>query len=470
MTKHINLTLLLLCAVLLAHAQKSITVDAAKAEQTFKNLKSGEYNVIVKGNLKAVKVIDTLFWRLIDCKNVTINTLDLSKCYGKDSIVETMRYCYCPKNLILPNDCKYVYGDIAENISVTPKNKYFSVKGWFLVSKDGKHIKNFAVHKYSRKYVIPDGIETIPPNFFGQSADTVFVPKSVRDLGHNYGPNWQISPDNPYYTVENGVLYNKDKTEILYACNVENGFEIPNTVKKIGVGAFADNENLSEIIIPNSVEIIDSAAFAGCCLSEIVIPNSVKRIECRAFANLKKEVTKVVLPDNLEFIGRRAFFRLYKRSTLSVDLPKNIKWIGSRFRAAMLSDRFINFNENEPLDKWYFTLDVNDWLNRKNGIPLSDVSYNDTVAVIRNIPTTLNDFLNGFVIRKDMNCIFGKNKDGYDDYKNVISCDKHVFMNEKTLEEKIFSHKWNEYLLDSYVIDIESIIIYCVHPYFYKLD
>ena len=130
-------------------------------------------------------------------------------------------------------------------------------------------------------------------------------------------------------------------------------------------------------------------------------------------------------------------------------------WKRSRFCQQGYSKRFINFNENEPLDKWYFTLDVNGWLNRKNGIPLSTVSYKDTVAFVRDIPTTLNDFLNGFYIRQDVNCVFGKDQDGHDDY--LISCDKHVFMDEKTLDEKILSRKWDAGLLEIQTMEIEKI-------------
>lgn len=66
-------------------------------------------------------------------------------------------------------------------------------------------------------------------------------------------------------------------------------------VKKIAMDAFRDNyKYCSGLTIPETVEIIGSAAFYGCqCLSDIYIPASVKEIGCGAFSktNSLKKIT-----------------------------------------------------------------------------------------------------------------------------------------------------------------------------------
>ena len=59
---------------------------------------------------------------------------------------------------------------------------------------------------------------------------------------------------------------------------------IPNSVTKIGEGAFKYCRNLTSIIIPNSMTSISSNAFYGCSsLTNITIPNSVTNIGNYAF-------------------------------------------------------------------------------------------------------------------------------------------------------------------------------------------
>ena len=119
---------------------------------------------------------------------------------------------------------------------------------------------------------------------------------------------------------------------------------IPNSVTKIGVKAFCDCVNLTEITIPNSVKIIDSSAFADCSnltsidipssvteirgsfyntgLRNVVIPNSVKILEGGAFANCK-QLTSVIIGDSVEFIGDLAFWGC--EQLVDIQIPDNVK-------------------------------------------------------------------------------------------------------------------------------------------------
>ncbi|MBQ7654683.1 MAG: leucine-rich repeat protein [Clostridia bacterium] len=75
-----------------------------------------------------------------------------------------------------------------------------------------------------------------------------------------------------YFSDEKGVLYNKDKTEIIqYPIGSEEAsYEVLDTVKKVGSAAFAVCVNLKAVSLPESVEEIEQDAFMSCS-DELVI-------------------------------------------------------------------------------------------------------------------------------------------------------------------------------------------------------
>lgn len=82
---------------------------------------------------------------------------------------------------------------------------------------------------------------------------------------------------------------------------------IPNTVKVLNHGAFMDCLNLEKVIIPNGIEKIDTAVFSSCVnLSYLEMPNDVKDISNffidrknkLNFAYLNKTKNRIVLSEN----------------------------------------------------------------------------------------------------------------------------------------------------------------------------
>ena len=98
--------------------------------------------------------------------------------------------------------------------------------------------------------------------------------------------NIEIAEKNQNYIIENNILYNKDKTELILPINPLRdltNFNIPEGVKVIGDKAFHNQDKLIEIEIPESVEEI-KRSFNYCrSLTKIEIPNSVNKIEGQCF-------------------------------------------------------------------------------------------------------------------------------------------------------------------------------------------
>lgn len=95
---------------------------------------------------------------------------------------------------------------------------------------------------------------------------------------------------------------------------------------KIPNDAFEDT-NLHRIILPDNIEILGRDCFCYLTFSSsLIIPNSVKEIQVSAFEQTKGDF-EIVLPDKPEMIEGGAFFRT--SASIELKLPHSLKYIGS---------------------------------------------------------------------------------------------------------------------------------------------
>lgn len=138
--------------------------------------------------------------------------------------------------------------------------------------------------------------------------------------------------------------------KMFYACASIKQIIVPNSVKKIGVGAFYNCPKLSDIVMPDHITEIQSTAFGLCsslkqiklpknltelgahaftyckALTEVTIPEGVKELRTSTFQatdNLKK----ITLPSEMTLIEAEAFKEA--AGLLSITIPKGIKVIYS---------------------------------------------------------------------------------------------------------------------------------------------
>ena len=152
--------------------------------------------------------------------------------------------------------------------------------------------------------------------------------KSVETIGENVFLNSDsltsitVDEENPYFMVEDGVLYSKDKRELLYCPKNFSGiYRVAEEVKRIGKSAFRNCNQLTEIVLPEGLEVIGDTAFYGCTqLKQISLPKSVSQIGAYAYKGCPLQGTLDLM--NIKDIGEGAFEGC--TGLTSVVLPENL--------------------------------------------------------------------------------------------------------------------------------------------------
>lgn len=173
--------------------------------------------------------------------------------------------------------------------------------------------------------------------FYVQQAEIqeIQLSRDIKDLGayvflSDTLQNITVDPENEYFTSVDGVLYNKDETEIaaypigrpaeeyaikdgvttvgpyaFYAGRNLKKVDIPNTVTDIEKFAFIMCENMDSVDLPDRLKTIGENGFYSCNLSEILLPDSLAEIGEAAFNG--NPITEITIPAGVTEIGDSPF-------------------------------------------------------------------------------------------------------------------------------------------------------------------
>ncbi len=150
--------------------------------------------------------------------------------------------------------------------------------------------------KLSRVTIEEGGVQTLGMSAFANCPRLylINIPASVTDIqpgifaGCTSLSSLSVSPGNKDYFFNDGVLYNKESTELVQylAGRTSTYFDIPFTVKKIDRYSFWGASLLTDVRISNNVPEIPDHAFSNCIgLTTIYLPESVKRIGSYGFSD-----------------------------------------------------------------------------------------------------------------------------------------------------------------------------------------
>lgn len=133
---------------------------------------------------------------------------------------------------------------------------------------------------------LPEGLTTIEERVFaGTKLSSLNIPSSVTDIGPSITSgcsnlkNFTVSPNNKNYTTIDGNLYSKDKTTLIQ-CSAYNGnakYTVLSGTTKIADGALSTG-SFSQVVLPDSMKILDVGIFGYSDLKELYVPTSVTDI------------------------------------------------------------------------------------------------------------------------------------------------------------------------------------------------
>ena len=165
-----------------------------------------------------------------------------------------------------------------------------------------------------KKISIPEGVNNIEDEAFSNCT-------ALLDI--------EVDAKNTEYSSQNGILYNKDKTNIVAypGGKTEAVFSVPSTVTIVGTIAFYSNCNLKEIKLPSNVKLINDYAFEYCSsLTKINLPNGLKSIGTQAFSDCSS-LESITIPNTVIYLGDSAFSDC--SALKSIIVPGSLNEMGS---------------------------------------------------------------------------------------------------------------------------------------------
>lgn len=160
-----------------------------------------------------------------------------------------------------------------------------------------------------------DDFSDSPELFVDLSGEDSFSICAVHNLDDSYG----------IFEEYEVMSYNKyDASHIIIPLSIEYaGAEV--SVYGIGLCAFKDHTELSEVILSQSIHYIGNHAFSGCLnLRKIHLNQGLRSIDDGAFASCTS-LSEINIPDSVTSIGSKAF--AFCTSLRKISLPPHLEHI-----------------------------------------------------------------------------------------------------------------------------------------------
>lgn len=317
------------------------------------------------------------------------------------------------------------------------------------------------------KVNIPTSVTELSESAFAhcESLKELHIPASVTDIGNFCFEecvglkSFTVDKNNPNFVFENGVLYNKEKTKLVFVSYIEAiDIVVPDTVTDIVTGAFRQHDNIKSVILSEGLNKIGYSEFYDCTgLTYVYIPQTVTSIADFAFCGCSS-LKSVNLPDTIQSIGELTFSNCYELE--NINIPNTVKSIGTHAFSGCNSLMSLVLPEGlETISAYAFA--YNDGL-RYVVLPeslsyISADAFNgcgNLTEIVNNsnISLTFGSTENGriaeyakIITDKNGNRVY---REGYEDYDFIITEDEFVFIKENGM-----------YYLRAYIGDKDTVTL-----------
>ena len=233
---------------------------------------------------------------------------------------------------------------------------------------------------------VPNGVVTIGEEAFRscRQLQSVSLGSGVKVLGEdafyycNQLQDVTVESNNAYFTCEGGILYNKDKTHLIFATNSLTGeIEISDGVEEIYRHAFSLCRGITSVKIGNDVDKICDGAFENCRDITVYVGSIEQWCKIEGLPNLASRVAdgellvngqqlsgKITIPDSVTEISGYMFGACGRIT--GVTIPAGVKKIG-----------YLGFSYNCILAEINYLGMLNDWCKIEGLNVLMNCSANE---------------------------------------------------------------------------------------------
>ena len=279
-----------------------------------------------------------------------------------------------------------------------------------LIPTDGSVIKigvgAFSVCGCPENVIIPDCVTELEGAVFFECGDikTLSIGAGVTGIGKHalYRcsglTNISVAAENTAYRSEDGVLFDRDKTElILYPTQKTGGaYTIPTGVTRIWDEAFYENPYLTSVVIPDGVTEIGDYAFRCENLASFNVPDSVIRLGSGVFYG---SAWYDAQPDGVVYAGKHAcefkggdipsdlifrdgtrgisdhFIYFFGEAVETVTIPDSVRYIGEYAFRGCNNLKVLTMPAGATTGKYAFPLDSLETVTLTGSGDMSDYDF-----------------------------------------------------------------------------------------------
>lgn len=233
---------------------------------------------------------------------------------------------YLPAEVIFVESMTFSSCKKLQSIEVDPDNEFFASKDGLLYSKDMKFV--FACPATKSLVLLPDGVEVVGDYaFYGCELKEMMLPETVRTLG---------------------VL-------AFAYCTYLEKVKLPDTLEVIPYMCFFWNFSLREINIPTSIKRIENEAFSYARLEELNLPEGLEYISGGAFDCAVGQISSIVIPSTCTYVGNWAFNQAHNVQSITCKAAVPPTIFEKTFNSC--GDGFLGYECSVPVYVPYASID-----------------------------------------------------------------------------------------------------------------
>ena len=205
------------------------------------------------------------------------------------------------------------------DITVDAENKYFKCENKLLIG--GNYLE--LCYEKSNSVIIPEGIKTLGNKCFKCASEgcNIQLPDSLETIGdcgipykssmkisknvkyinplmvrYQFDANITVDSKNPYFCVENKILYSKDKKKLVRVLYyADDNIKIDSGTEIIGEYAFYGLQNIKSLKLNEGIKELEKSAFTYCGLKKIELPSTLEKIGDNCFGDATRDLAQILI-------------------------------------------------------------------------------------------------------------------------------------------------------------------------------